>query len=121
MTALISDDNMKKMRATQELNLPETAHLQKMTYEPDGLGGKIEKAMETIKEVKARIGEPKGELEKEQASRITGKVVSVITMPADTDLSEAEQIQIRGVNYHIHWTNKEKSNLTALRVIVTEV
>lgn len=118
---LISDENLKKMRDVQELNLPEIAYLQKRALIDDGMGGKIEGAVQTVRETKARIGEPKGELEKEQAGRISVGVVNVITLPADVDLTEIEQIQIGGVNYKIHWTNKNKSNMTALRVIVAEV
>jgi len=36
-------------------------------------------------------------------------------------LADSDQIQINSVNYRVHWTNKNKSHATALRVIVTEV
>ena len=109
------------MRATQELNLPETAYLQARTYLDDDMGGRVEGPMETIRESKARLGEPKGELEKEQAGRINAKVVAVITLPADVTLEGVDEIQINGKQWKAHWSNADKSNMTALRVIVSEV
>ena len=118
---MISDKNMKKMRATQELNLPETAYLQARSYLDDGMGGKVEGPMETIKQCKARLGEPNGKLEQEQAGRINAKVVAVITLPADVTLDGVDEIQINGKQWKAHWSNADKSNMTALRVIVSEV
>ena len=119
MTQLIDDKKLAKMQKTQELNLPETAYIQRLETESDGQGGFTE-SWQTIKTVKARIGEPKGDAEKEIAGRIeTGKVV-IITLPYDVEVELDNQIQINGINYRVHWTNKDKSNITALRVVVTE-
>lgn len=107
------------MRSTQELNMPETAYIQSLTATSDGQGGFTE-SWQTIKTVAARIGEPKGDAEKEVAGRIeTGKVV-IITLPYDVEVELDNQIQINEINYRVHWTNKDKSNITALRVVVTE-
>jgi hypothetical protein len=119
MTALISDDNMNKMRATQELNLPEVAYIQKYTSVPDGQGGFLDPVWQTVATTNARIGLPKGEIEKTEAGRIDSGRVFVITLPADTVLDDEDQIQIDGNNYRVHWTNKKRSHLTALRVIVS--
>lgn len=121
MTSLLSDKNLEKARKTQEMNLPETAYLQRQTMIDDGQGGFIEGAVETFATVSARLGEPNGEFEKTIASSIQVGKVNVITLPVDTALLDTDQIQINGVNYKIHWTNKNKSHLTALRVMVTEV
>lgn len=120
MTQLIDEKKLAKMQKTQELNLPETAYIQRLEPVSDGQGGFLNPAWETIKTVKARIGEPKGDTEKEVAGRIeTGKVV-IITLPYDVEVELDNQIQINGINYRVHWTNKDKSNITALRVVVTE-
>lgn len=119
MTQLIDDKKLAQMQQTQELNLPETAYIQELEKESDGQGGYIEVAWNTIATVKARIGDPKGETEKEAAGRIDVGKVSVITLPAGTQLAKENQIQVDGVNYRVHWTNEGKSNLTALRVVVT--
>lgn len=108
------------MQKTQELNLPETAYIQKLEPVSDGQGGFLNPAWQTINTVKARIGEPKGDTEKEVAGRIDVGRAMIITLPADTELELDNQIQISGINYRVHWTNKNKSNMTALRAVVTE-
>lgn len=121
MTSIINDKTLDKARKTQEMNLPETAYLQRVSMIDDGQGGFVEGAVETYATSPARLGEPKGELEREAASSIQSGKVNVITLPAGTSILDTDQIQINGVNYKIHWMNKDKSHLTALRVMVTEV
>ena len=119
MTSILSNDQIAAMQAVQNSNLPEVAYVQQLTKMPDGEGGHTE-AWTTITTTNARIGEPKGNLESEIAGRISVGVVYVITLPSNTELDLANQIQIRGKNYQIHWTNQGKSHLTAIRAIVTE-
>lgn len=119
MTSLINAGNMAKMRATQESNLPETAFIQRQTIINDADG--YSEAWTTVATVNARMGEPKGDLEKSVASTIVIGKVQVITLPVGTVVLNTDQIQINSVNYKVHWTNKNKSHATALRVIVTEV
>lgn len=107
------------MRATQELNLPEIAYVQSLTV-TSGADG-FSESFQTRETASARLGEPKGEQEKAVASTITVGAVNVITLPAGTNVLDTDQIQINGVNYRVHFTNKDKSHLTALRVIVTKV
>lgn len=108
------------MRATQESNLPETAYIQAFVRTDDGQGGYSE-AWQTVSQSPARIGEIKGETEKTVASGISVGKVAVITMPASVALNDTDRIQINGTQYIVHWTNKKKSHLTALRAMVTEV
>lgn len=117
-TTLISTEALAQMRAVQESNLPETAYIQSLAV-TNGADGQTE-AWTTYATVNARLGEPKGELEKQVASSILVGKVNVITLPVGTTLADTDQIQIGGVNYRVHWTNKNKSHATALRVIVTE-
>jgi len=119
MTSLLSDENLVKLRATQESNLPETAYVQRVTV-TNGADG-ISEAWTTAATVNARLGEPKGELERQIASTIVVGKVNVITLPVGTNVLDTDQIQISGVNYRVHWSNKNKSHATALRVMVTEV
>jgi SPP1 family predicted phage head-tail adaptor len=121
MTSIISPENMAKIRAVQERNLPETAYIQSYQKTDDGQGGYTENWETTRVIANARLGEPKGELEREVASSIQAGMVNVITLPADTEVLDTDQIQINGRNYRVHWMNKGKSALTALRVMVTEV
>ena len=116
---MISTEALAQMRAVQESNLPETAYIQRLTV-TNGADGQSE-AWTTYATVNARLGEPKGELEKQVASSILVGKVNVITLPVGTTLADSDQIQISSVNYKIHWTNKNKSHATALRVVVTEV
>ncbi len=119
MTTLVSAGNLAKMKAVQESNLPETAYIQRVTV-TNGADGWSD-AWNTVSTVNARLGEPKGEMEKSIASTITVGKVYVITLPVGTDVLDTDQVQISGINYRVHWTNKNKSHATALRVIVTEV
>lgn len=107
------------MKATQNMNLPETAYVQALTKTSDGEGGWTE-AWTTKATVSARIGEPKGEMEREIAGKIAVGVAYVITLPAGTAVLNTDQIQINSVNYKIHWLNTRKSILTAIRAVVTE-
>jgi head-tail adaptor len=118
MTNLISADKLAKMQAVQESHLPETAYIQQLTATSDGAGGFTE-VWATMQTVDARLGEPKGEMEREIAAKITTGYTAVITLPAATVLLDTDQIQINTKNYKVHWQNKLKSNLTALRVVVT--
>ncbi len=117
---MLSDQEVSKLRAAQESNLPLTAYIQELQAVSDGAGG-YDKAWITVSTVKARIGEPKGEMEKQVAAQMKSGIATMITLPASTELSEAARIQIDGTDYQVHWTNKKKTNLTALRVMVTEV
>jgi len=119
MTSILSDEQLAAMKAVQDSNLPETAYIQSLTKTSDGEGGFTE-AWTTITTTTARIGEPKGELEREIAGKIGVGMVYVITLPSETVLDLANQIQISSVNYKVHWTNKNKSHKTALRAVVTE-
>lgn len=116
---LLTDGNLAKLRKTQELNLPETAYIQSLSV-TNGADGWSE-SWQTKVTKPARLGEPKGEQEKTTASTIVGKTTYVVTLPADTDVSDEDRIQINSVDYRVHWTNKNKTNKTALRVLVTEV
>lgn len=117
---LISDNNLAKMRKTQELNLPETAYIQKLVSESDDSGGYYE-SWQSAGQAPARLGNVKGEQEREIAGQLGVEKVNVITLPADTEVDDTDRIQVNDVQYIVHWTNKNKSNLTALRVMVTEV
>lgn len=108
------------MQAVQNSNLPETAYVQQLTKTPDGEGGYTE-AWTTTATTNARIGEPKGELEREIAGKIAVGKVFVITLPVGTVVSDTDQIQISGQNYKIHWLNQGKSHITAVRVVVTQI
>lgn len=118
MTTLIDSNNLATMRSMQEANLPETAYIQSQNI-TSGADGWSE-AWTTVSTVNARLGEPKGETEKSVAATITVGKVNVITLPVGTNVLDTDQIQINGTNYRVHWTNKGKSHITALRVIVTE-
>lgn len=116
---MLSNEQLAAMKAVQDSNLPETAYIQALTKTSDGEGGFTE-AWNTVTTTTARIGEPKGEFEREIAGKIAVGMAYVITLPSETVLDLANQIQINSKNYKVHWTNKEKSHKTALRVIVTE-
>ena len=118
-TTLISADALEAMQAAQNSNLPETAYIQSLAV-TNGADGQSE-AWTTYATVNARLGEPKGDVEKQVAATIKVGKVNVITLKAGTALADSDQIQINSVNYRVHWTNQNKSHATALRVIVTEV
>ena len=115
-TTLISADALEAMQAAQNSNLPETAYIQSLAV----TNGADKRTWTTYATVNARLGEPKGDVEKQVAATIKVGKVNVITLPVGTTLADTDQIQIGGVNYRVHWTNKNKSHATALRVIVTE-
>ncbi|MEL7626979.1 MAG: phage head closure protein [Anaerolineaceae bacterium] len=119
MSGLLSAVQLAELQAVQAMNLPEIAQIRALTKTDDGQGGYSEEFV-TRATVNARIGEPKGDKEREVAGKYDVGKTLVITFPVDTELEPDDQIQINGVNYRVHWTNKNKSNMTALRVIVTE-
>ena len=118
MASILTAEQLAAMKAVQNLNLPETAYVQALVRTSDGEGGFTE-AWTTSVTTTARIGEPKGELERDIAGKIAVGMAYVITLPSETVLDLTNQIQISGINHIIHWTNKDKSQKTALRVIVT--
>lgn len=119
MTSLINSENLNKMREAQEMNLPETVCVQRKTV-TSGADG-FSEAWTTVATVSGRLGDPKGDMEKSIASTVVNGNVLVVTLPVGTAVLEADQLQVNGVNYKIHWMNKDKSHLTALRVVVSEV
>lgn len=119
MTSILTTEQLAAMKAVQNLNLPETAYVQRLTRTSDGEGGYTE-AWNTVTTTTGRIGEPKGEFEREIAGKIAVGMAYVITLPSNTEVLSTDQIQINSKNYKVHWSNKDKSQLTALRVIVTE-
>ena len=79
-TTLISTEALAQMRAVQESNLPETAYIQRLTV-TNGADGQSE-AWTTYATVNARLGEPKGDVEKQVAATIKVGKVNVITLKA---------------------------------------
>lgn len=119
MTSILSNAQVAAVQAVQNSNLPETAYVQRLTRTTDGEGGYTE-AWSTQTTTTGRIGEPKGEFEKEAAGKISVGVAYVITLPSNTEVLPTDQIQINSKNYKVHWTNANKTQKTALRIIVTE-
>jgi hypothetical protein len=119
MTTLLTEKDLGKMKKVQELNLPETAYIQALTV-TNGSGGWSE-AWTTRETKPARIGEPKGEMEKGIASTVTTGKVYTITLPAGVVVGNDDRIQINSIDYRVHWTNENKSHKTATRVVVSEV
>jgi len=119
-TSILSSKQVAKARKTQELNLPETAYIQRQATPTENEHGTVDVPWKTIATVNARLGEPKGEMERVQASKLETAEVNVITMPASTALLETDQIQINGINYRVQWMNRNKSTMTALRVLVSK-
>lgn len=115
---LLSDKDVEGMQAVQELHMPETVYLQRLTMTDDGAGGFTE-AWNTYETTKGRLGVPTSR-EMEIAKEFRAMNNYVITLPADIDLLETDQIQISSKQYRVNAILK-RSQKTALRVLVTEL
>lgn len=112
--------DLTKMREEQEKQMPETVYIQRLTRTSDGAGGWSE-AWNTIATTKGRIGLTNWQpSEAEIAGRVQNQQKYVITLPADTELTEQDRLQIDGGQFEIIGIAR-RSEATALRVTCVEV
>lgn len=115
---LLNDKDLEAMRSTQEQHMLETVYIQRLVRTDDNSGGWYE-SWQTVQETKGRIGIPTS-AELAIAGSLNAVNSFTITLPADTDLLETDQLQISGVEYRINAILK-RSQKTALRVLVTQI
>lgn len=112
--------DLTKMQAEQEKQMPETVYVQRLTRVSDGAGGWSE-VWNTVATTKGRIGlanwQPN---EAEIAGRVQNRQKYVVTLPADTELTEQDRLQINGRQFEIIGIAR-RSEMTALRVTCVEV
>lgn len=120
MTNLLEADELAGMKATQELNLPETVFVQELTETSDGAGGSSQ-AWNTTVTTTGRIAPLGNSGEEREIARRLGNVQAyVITLPVATVVDEQSELQISGRQFQINATLK-RSNQTALRLVCVEV
>ncbi|MDI6769741.1 MAG: hypothetical protein QMD04_08700 [Anaerolineales bacterium] len=116
----LSEQELKTMRKAQEELMTETVYIQAVVAVSDGAAGSSE-SLQTIATTKGRIGtlgrDPR---EREIAGRMGSVHIYVVSLPADTMLSDKNQLQINGRQFVIGGVIRASST-TALRAVVAEV
>ncbi len=115
----LSEQELKTMRNAQDELMTETVFIQAVVTVSDGAAGSSE-SLQTIATTKGRIGSlGRDPREREIAGRMGSVHIYVISLPADTELSEKNQLQINGRQFVIGGIIRA-SNMTALRVVAAE-
>lgn len=116
----LSEHELKTMRKAQEEIMTETVYVQMVVAVSDGAAGSSE-SLQTVATTSGRIGalgrDPR---EREIAGRMGSVNIYVISLPADTEVTEKHQLQIDGRQFEIGGVIRA-SNATALRAVVAEV
>ncbi len=120
MTTLLTADELDDMKDTQDSNLPETVYIQTLTETATATSGRSQ-AWNTTTTTTGRIA-PLGNSgeERELASRLGSVQGYVVTLPADTVVTNQNRLQISGRQFDIKATLK-RSSQTALRLVCVEV
>jgi SPP1 family predicted phage head-tail adaptor len=111
---MTSTSDLDKIKAEQEKLMPETVYVQRLTRTSDGAGGWSE-SWQTIATTKGRIAAKSGD-ENELGGKTTTITTYLITLPANTELTNTDRLQINGQQYQII-TPLDRSEKTALQVI----
>jgi SPP1 family predicted phage head-tail adaptor len=119
-TTLLTSDELDDMKDTQDSNLPETVYIQTLTETATATSGRSQ-AWNTTTTTTGRIATlgNSGE-EREIASRLGSVQGYVVTLPADTAVTNQNRLQINGRQFEIKATLK-RSSQTALRLVCVEV
>jgi len=119
-TTLLTSDELDDMKDTQDSNLPETVYIQTLTETATTTSGRSQ-AWNTTTTTTGRIATlgNSGE-EREIASRLGSVQGYVVTLPADTAVTNQNRLQINGRQFDIKATLK-RSSQTALRLVCGEV
>jgi len=82
---------LTRMRTAQDVGLPDTATIKRATATDDKQGGYTE-AWTTSGTAACRVAQAGTPLEAAIAERAAGRVVWMVTVPYNTDVTEADQI-----------------------------
>lgn len=118
---MLSADDLDAMRATVSQSLPDTAQVQRVTRQSDGMGGFTE-TWATIATVACRVS-PSGNMPAEQAiaERVQDRVLWTLTLPAATDVAAADRIVTGARTFEVIGVLAPRSYEIATRVVAVEV
>lgn len=114
----LSDKDLASIQAAQEVLLPDTVYVQRLTRTEDDAGGASE-VWATVSTTTGRVAMSSGS-EQVIADRIGAVVTYMVTLPHDTALLQGDQLQINSRQFAIV-SILNRSQKTAMRVVCTEV
>lgn len=117
--SLLSSGDLAAMRGVLAESLPETAVIQTRSYTSDGGGGGT-LAYTAGGTVDARIAPLSGS-EETIGERLSPNAQWVVTLPANTTVSEDSRIVISGTTYEVEAVRGPRSYELSRRVEVSEV
>lgn len=109
------------IRKVLDASLTETATVQRVTRTGDGMGG-FSESWATVATVSARVA-PLGNSPQERviAERLTGVTLWTVTLPAGTDVTDADRIGISGRTFEVTGMLGPQSLEAARRAVCKEV
>lgn len=117
---MLSTADLLALRAAQEAALPETVTISRLTLADNGAGGYTE-SWNTAATVAGRIGPYNRQAgESVVAERLAGREGYTVTLPALTDVREADRLVIGARTFEVIWPIR-RSYETARVVICAEV
>ena len=117
---MLNPIELKEVRETASLNLPETVDLLSWQGSPDNRGGLTEEYDITDQGVKARLAERTGE-ERAFAGREDVLADYILTVPFDQNIDETMEVQHGGQRYKVKFVNTGRSYDTVKRCLVQRV
>lgn len=117
---MLTAEEMAQMRAVQEAALPNTAVILRFPLVSDGMGGYIDTWQPTgtapcrVSSVNSRAY-----AETEQGLQLVSETRWVVTLPAGTEVSAKDQLQVGDVVYEVTEVNAGEDWMTAVRAQVT--
>lgn len=118
---MITADQLDEMRATLEESLVDTAVIQTSSWTSDGMGGGTS-TWTAAGTVACRIAPSlAGEGEVVDGSRVQPDYEYVVTLPAETSISEDMRLVVEGSTYSIVSLRVPRSMAISCRVNVKEV
>lgn len=98
---MLSDGQITRMRATAERALTDTCAVQRKTTVSDGGGGTTSTWGPHLASVRCRLSPAAGGEDGVTGARISDESTHIVTLPAGTDVTEADRLVISGQTFEI--------------------
>lgn len=98
---MLSAAELAGMRATADRALPDTCTIQRKTAVSDGGGGTTETWADHATGIACRIAPASGGETGTAGDRVEDETTHVVTLPALTDITEADRLQVDGQVYEV--------------------
>ncbi len=118
---MLRTSDVARMRAVQEMALPDVCTRTRPTYTKDGLGGRVESGEDTLENIPCRISVLRWPRDIFRANGSALRVSTVVTVPNGTDVVETDRLEVVGRTWEVVGFMSIGAWETALRCLCMEM